>query len=217
MRPAGPALRAQLASPLVLRTLAARGARFPRFALGALLAVVVGVAGLAPSPARAAEQGWIKSDLKLNLRTGGGNEYRIIGTVSSGDPVKVLLRGEEWTRIETQDGKIGWIPGGYVEPEPPPVARLAAAEARVASLESELEKLRSETSALRDSNTALQGNDDEQNRELAALKEENYQLRGISRYQEWLTGGGLLGGGMLAGAWLQRRSANRRPGSRIRL
>src|SRR5690606_40557650 len=65
---------------------AARGARFPRFALGALLAVVVGVAGLAPSPARAAEQGWIKSDLKLNLRTGGGNEYRIIGTVSSGDP-----------------------------------------------------------------------------------------------------------------------------------
>lgn len=195
MRLAGSALRALLASLL---------------SLPALLA-------LTAPPALAAEQGWIKGDITLNLRTGGGTEYRIIGTVATGDPVKVLLRGEDWTRIETQDGKIGWIPGGYVEAEPPPVARLSAAESRVASLESELERLRAETNALRDSNTALEGNDDEQNRELAALKEENYQLRGVSRYQEWLTGGGLLGGGMLAGAWLQRRSANRRPGSRIRL
>lgn len=192
------------------------GAKRAVRSLAALRALAVLVA-LAAGPALAAEQGWIRGDVKLNLRSGGGMEYRILGTVETGDPVKVLTRGENWTRIETQDGKVGWIPGGYVDAEPPPVARLASAEARVASLESELERLRSETNELRDSNTALKGNDDEQNRELAALKEENYQLRGISRYQEWLTGGGLLGGGMLAGAWLQRRSANRRPGSRIRL
>ncbi|MEZ4334118.1 MAG: TIGR04211 family SH3 domain-containing protein [Myxococcota bacterium] len=181
------------------------------------LAALVALFALVSGPAPAAERGWIRGDVKLNLRSGGGMEYRILGTVETGDPVQVLTRGENWTRIETPDGKVGWIPGGYVDAEPPPVARLASAEARVASLESELERLRSETNELRDSNTALKGNDDEQNRELAALKEENYQLRGISRYQEWLTGGGLLGGGMLAGAWLQRRSANRRPGSRIRL
>lgn len=165
----------------------------------------------------AAEQGWVRGDLRLNLRTGGGNEYRILGTLATGDPVKVLDKGTDWSRVETADGKVGWIPAGYVELTPPAVARLATLEAEASNLRSELEKFRSEATTLRESNAALSANDDGQKQELEALTLANLELRAVSRYQEWLTGAALLGGGMLLGAWLHSRSGNRRTSSRIRL
>lgn len=173
--------------------------------------------GLVGAVGAAAEQGWVKGDLRLNLRTGGGNEYRIIGTVATGDRLTILTKGEEWIRVQTEDGKAGWIPAGYLEAVPPPAARLVTAEAEIATLKAELAKLGGEASSLRESNEALSSNDAGQVKELEALKQENFELRAVSRYQEWLTGSGLLGGGMLAGAMLQRRLANRRPGARIRL
>lgn len=184
-----------------------------------LIAVLVMIASsaLSASTAIAAEQGWVKGDLRLNVRTGGGNEYRIIGTVATGDSVKVLARGTDWIQVQTDDGKVGWIPAGYVDATPPPSARLATAEAAAATLKSELETLRAETTQLRETNGALTANDDGQKKELEALTLENLQLRAVSRYQEWLTGAALLGGGMLLGAWLHSRSGSRRASSRIRL
>ncbi len=179
--------------------------------LALVLALVLG-AGRA-----GAEQGWVRGDLRLNVRSGAGLEYRILGSIATGDPVKVLSKGTDWTRIETAEGKVGWIPAGYVETTPPASARLASLETEASTLRSELEKLRSETTTLRESNAALSSNDDGQRKELDTLRLENLELRAVSRYQEWLTGAGILGGGMIAGALLQRRSANRRPSTRIRL
>jgi SH3 domain protein len=178
--------------------------------------VLLGLA-LGASSAGAAEQGWVRGDLRLNLRSGGGNEYRILGTLATGDQVKVLDKGTDWSRVETADGKVGWIPAGYVELTPPAVARLATVEAEASTLRSELEKFRGEATALRESNAALASNDDGQRKEIDTLRLENLEMRAVSRYQEWLTGAAILGGGMVAGALLQRRSANRRPSSRIRL
>jgi SH3 domain protein len=185
------------------------------------LAIVCAFAALGALGAgkASAEQGWVKGDLRLNLRTGGGNEYRIIGTIATGDQVTVLAKGTDWIQVRTQgeEPKVGWIPAGYLDAIPPPATRLASAEAETARLKSELEKVRGEATTLRESNAALSSNDDGQNKELETLKMENMELRAVSRYQEWLTGGLLLGGGMIAGAILQRRNANRRPSSRIRL
>jgi len=185
-----------------------------RWVAGLALALLF---GLAADGAGAAEQGWVRGDLRLNLRSGGGNEYRILGTLATGDQVKVLDKGTDWTRVETADGKVGWIPAGYVELTPPAVARLAAVEAEASNLRSELEKIRGEATTLRESNASLTSNDDGQKKELELLTLENLELRAGSRYQEWLTGAALLGGGMLAGAWLHSRSGSRRSSSRIRL
>ncbi len=197
------------------------GAAWHRALSGVLASsfVAVFVLGLAlgASSAGAAEQGWVKGDLRLNLRSGGGNEYRILGTLATGDPVKVLDRGTEWTRVEAADGKVGWIPAGYVDLTPPAVARLASVEAEASTLRTELEKFKGETTALRESNTALASNDDGQRKEIDTLRLENLEMRAVSRYQEWLTGAAILAGGMIAGALLQRRSTSRRPSSRIRL
>ena len=188
-----------------------------RFKAGLALALIFGLSAHAAEAAGAAEQGWVRGDLRLNLRSGGGNDYRILGTIATGDQVKVLDKGTDWSRVETAVGKIGWIPAGYVELTPPAVARLATLEAEAGNLRSELDKFRDEATTLRESNASLTSNDDGQKQELETLTLENLQLRAISRYQEWLTGTALLGGGMLAGAWLHSRSGNRRSSSRIRL
>ena len=82
---------------------------------GGLLGVGVVLAFAAANPAGAAEQGWVKGDLRLNIRTGGGNEYRILGTIQTGDQVTILTKGEDWIRVQTKDGEAGWIPDGYLE------------------------------------------------------------------------------------------------------
>jgi len=160
---------------------------------------------------------WIKGEIKLNLRSGAGTEFKIIGGVQTGDELNVLSTTKKWTRVQTADQKTGWIPAGYLENEPPPALRLQLVETEAASLRTQLEELRAEASGLRESNATLTANDSGQRQEIEALKLENYELRAGTRYQEWITGALIVASGMIVGALLHRRSATRRSAGRIRL
>jgi len=166
--------------------------------------------------ALAAETGWVRGEVRLNLRSGAGTQFKIIGTVETGDELTVLNSAESWTRVQTKDGRIGWIPAGYLDTEPPPSLRLEQVETEAAALRAELEKIRAETTRLRESNASLSAADSGQREKIESLQVENYELRASSRYQEWITGAMILGLGMLIGALLHR-NATRRPSSRIRL
>jgi SH3 domain protein len=167
-------------------------------------------------PSVLANVGWVRGEVRLNLRTGAGTQYKILGSVQTGDELEVLGTSDNWTRVQTKDGLIGWIPAGYLETEPPPALRLEQAEAEAATLRAQLEEIRAEAARLRESNATLASTDSGQREEIEALKIENYELRAGSRYQEWITGALILGLGMLIGAVLHRNST-RRPSSRIRL
>jgi SH3 domain protein len=160
---------------------------------------------------------WIKGEIRLNLRSGAGTEFKIIGAVQTGDELNILSTTKKWTRVQTPDKKTGWIPAGYLENQPPPALRLQLVETEAASLRTQLEELRAETSGLRESNATLTANDSGQRQEIEALKLENYELRAGTRYQEWITGALIVAGGMIVGALLHRRSATRRSAGRIRL
>jgi SH3 domain protein len=160
---------------------------------------------------------WVKGEIRLNLRSGAGTEYKIIGAVATGDELNVLTTTKQWTRVQTADDKTGWIPAGYLENEPPPMLRLQQVETEAASLRQQLEALRAEASGLRESNATLTANDSGQRHEIEALKIENFELRAGSRYQEWITGALIVASGMIVGALLHRRSATRRSAGRIRL
>ena len=163
-----------------------------------------------------AEPAWVSGEVRLNLRSGPGNQYRILGVLTTGDSLQVLERSEKWTKIRTAAGEDGWIPGGYLNPQPPPAIRLEELEVEVASLRNVLESAEAEASGLRKRSEELSENDSEQAAEIARLTKENYRLHAGERWAEWITGALVLSTGMALGALLSRISS-RRGRQRLRL
>jgi len=177
----------------------------------ALATVGIGGAGIA-----SAEQAWVKDELRLNLRTGPGVQFRIMGVVKTGDGVQVLSRGEGWTQVRVPEVGEGWIPEGYLQPEPTAGVRLAESEAQTSDFREQLSAIQAETQSLRKSNEEISARDAEQRASIERLTRENLELRAGARWPEWITGAGILGAGMLLGAVLHMISA-RRQRPRVRL
>jgi SH3 domain protein len=173
-------------------------------------------ATLLPSAARAEEAAWVRGEIRLNVRSGPGTQYRILQGVSTGDGVTVTSRSEKWTQVRLENGKEGWIPAGYLNTEPPPTIKLQQLEDEATSLRAKLEKSTSEGARLRESNRGLSESDATQKEELERLTLENIKLRAGARYPEMIAGASIFCAGMILGAILHRNS-NRRQSPRIRL
>lgn len=165
----------------------------------------------------AAEQAWVRGEIRLNLRSGPGTQFRILGGVATGDGLTILQRGDGWTQVRMADGIEGWIPEGYLKPEPPPTIRLEQLETEVATLRDRLETITRESNELKTTNASLSENDSVQREEIDRLILDNTKLRAGARYPELIAGASILAAGMILGAMLHRSSSNRRPSSRIRL
>jgi SH3 domain protein len=182
-----------------------------------LTIATLSVALLTPEPALAQERAWVRSEIRLNVRSGAGTQYRILGGVATGDGLAIMTRGEGWTQVRLEDGVEGWIPEGYLNAKPPPTVRLAQLEIEVASLRTRLTSTTDEGEKLRTSNETLSSTDSAQRAEINRLVFDNTKLRAGARHPELIAGAGILVAGMILGAMLHRSSSNRRPSSRIRL
>ena len=181
--------------------------------LGALCALGVGLA-IAPA---AAESAWVGSRIQLNLRTGPGTEYRIIGSVETGDPVKILDRKTKWTRVRLAGGQTGWIPVGYLEPKPPPVLELSKLRKEVDQLRVDRNESRVTLARLEKEAQSHTETESEQRQRIETLMRTNMELEAGARWPEGITGAAILCSGLALGALLQRASTRRRQGSRIKL
>jgi SH3 domain protein len=170
--------------------------------------------GLIVAPLAHAETGWVDDQVRLNLRTGPGNQYRILGTVETGDSVEILSRGDGWIEVRA-DEKTGWVPDGYLQPDPPAVVKLARIEGEDAELRTRAKTLAEDTEKLRSENQQLATRESEQRAELERLTRDNLELRAGARWPEWIAGACILAVGMALGALL--RSSARRQTPRIRL
>jgi len=169
---------------------------------------------LAAVPALA-ETAWVKDELHLNVRTGPGLQYRIVGVLQTGDSVEILSRGDGWIEVRPENVDSGWIPEGYLQPTAPARVVLAEREAEAAALEKRVSALAKSESQLRTSYDEVSGRDAKQQAEIARLTRENLELRAGARWPEWITGAGIVLVGMLLGAIVARGSGRRQP--RIKL
>jgi SH3 domain protein len=163
-----------------------------------------------------AELAWVKDELRLNVRTGPGVQYRIRGVVTTGDAVEILSRGDTWTQIRVDEIGEGWIPVGYLQASAPAGLQLAQREAEAAELRERVATLSQDAEGLRSANQTLSEQDDGQKAEIERLVRENLELRAGARWPEWIAGACILSVGMLVGSILHR-NATRRKTSRIRL
>ena len=164
----------------------------------------------------AAEAAWVKDLVHLQLRTGAGNSYRIVGQIQTGDSVTIVNRSEGWTEVRTDTGKSGWVPAGFLQADPPAKVALTKLQAATAAQRSNLEELTEQAAGLRASNEELSGYDAGQREQIDQLTRENYELRAGARWPEWITGAGIVFAGMILG-WILSRGSGRRRQQRIRL
>jgi SH3 domain protein len=155
-------------------------------------------------------------EVTLALRTGAGDQYRIIGSLTTGDVATILARGDGWTQVQTADGKEGWIAAGFLQPNPPARIALERLERDTEGLRRQFGELSEKTVELRAANDEIASKDETQRLAIERLTRENFELREGARWPEWITGAGIVLIGMALGALLGRNAGRRRQ-PRVRL
>jgi SH3 domain protein len=178
------------------------------------LRLAVLAAGLAVAPLASAETAWVSDLVRLNLRTGPGNQYRILASVETGDSVEVLSRGDGWIEVRAE-GKSGWVPEGFLQNEPPARVKLARIEGETAELRTNAQQMGQDVEKLRSEHEQLAARESEQRAELERLTRDNLELRAGARWPEWIAGACILAVGMALGALLRGSARYKAP--RIRL
>ena len=179
-----------------------------------MLAVIL--TALAATPGQAQEAWVMDREVTLTLRTGAGTQYRIIGSLATGDVATILARGDGWTQVRTEDGKEGWVSEGFLQASPPARIELERLERDAEELRTQVATLSEQTADLRATNEEVENNDETQRLAIDRLTRENFELRAGARWPEWITGAGIVLVGMALGALLGRNSGRRRQ-PRVRL
>ncbi|MDO3386422.1 TIGR04211 family SH3 domain-containing protein [Gilvimarinus sp. SDUM040013] len=124
-----------------------------------------------------AEQRYISDELRVPLRSGMGNEYRIVHRgLASGSQLELLQTDTddsetEWSQVRTNGGLEGWVRSQYLLAEPTAAIKLAKLESKMAQLDGDQTQLLDTNETLEQENTLLQ----------SQLAELNTQYNNIQR------------------------------------
>ncbi|MFG6157195.1 TIGR04211 family SH3 domain-containing protein [Halomonas sp. 1390] len=160
---------------------------------------------------------WVSDELTTFVRSGPTDGYRIIGTLTAGEPVTVLETSGDYSRVEDAEGDVVWVLSSELQADPSAQQRLPALEARVESLTEELaginETWEKRTATMTDTLEMRQARIDELEARNQALEAETEQSRATIRefqarldtqeedllMRYFMYGGGVAGAGLLVG------------------
>ncbi|MCB2183571.1 MAG: TIGR04211 family SH3 domain-containing protein [Desulfobulbaceae bacterium] len=95
---------------------------------------------------------YVKPSSEVVVRTGQGNDYKIVAMVKDGASVEFIEEGDDYTKIRLANGKEGWLLKRFLSNEPPLgeiVASLRAEKKEMKQRQTELvRKLEEVTSTL---------------------------------------------------------------------
>lgn len=130
--------------------------------------VIAALALLGAGAPHAEARHYVTDQLTITVRTGRGNEFQILRTISSGTPVEVIEASDDgYARVRLEDGTEGWLLERYLSDEP-------VARTRLAGLERERDALAGDNARLRDEVAEL-------TRERSALEDRVERLAGVRR------------------------------------
>lgn len=92
---------------------------------------------LLAAAAAAAETAYVTDILQLGIHEAEDTSDRAFDSLVSGTPLEILERVPSYARVETPDGRVGWVKSAYLVDEKPARLRIAELEARAAGLETE--------------------------------------------------------------------------------
>ncbi|MDY0311889.1 MAG: TIGR04211 family SH3 domain-containing protein [Desulfobacterales bacterium] len=120
-----------------------------------------------------AESFYVNDVVKVTLRSGPGYDHKILAVLNSGDPVELVERGKDWSRVRVPDGPEGWMATRLLTQNEPNTLKIKRLEARLAAgethpdmpaletenkrLEAALAEARLELAAARQANSGAEG------------------------------------------------------------
>jgi SH3 domain protein len=127
-----------------------------------------------------AETLYVTDNVKLTLRSGPSNEYKIIAIIESGQQVEMLKPGDEWSYIKFGDDKEGYVLTRYLTPDPTHNVKLNQLETRHKELTQQADALLEENTQLKKENQSLQSVAETNAKELKKLSEDYEKLKAES-------------------------------------
>ncbi len=128
------------------------------------------------------ETRYVSDELVVNLRSGEGDQYRIIKMLKSGTSMTVLENGtsNDWVKVQIPNGTSGWVRTQYLQNTPIAKDLLAQAQKKLEQLSSQTKSLGSETSSLQTENSQLNNQLKDALTETSRLSAELEELKRIS-------------------------------------
>lgn len=160
---------------------------------------------------------WVSDSLTTYVRSGPTDGYRIVGTLTAGEPVTQLETSGNYTRVQNADGNSVWILTSELQETPSAQVRVPALEQQVADLSAELdginEEWESRTAAQREALETREARIADLEARNEALDAETEQSRQTIRQLQarldtqeedllmryFMYGGGVAGAGLLVG------------------
>ena len=94
---------------------------------------------------------YVTDELRISLRSGAGNQYRIIRVIQTGTRLETLETSGEWTRVRAGE-TTGWVRTQYLTAQPIAADRLAQAQQQLSDARERANELEG---ALRDARGKL--------------------------------------------------------------
>lgn len=146
------------------------------------LSLILGLALILVSvPAHAATQ-YVSDQLIITMRSGAGNQYKVIKTLKTSTPVEVIEETEEHYKVRTEDGTEGWVRKQYITPETPKPVVISRLRVQIQRLESSVERLRGARDAVKEDLASEKALHADEVRELKAeLKKKDGRISALTK------------------------------------
>jgi SH3 domain protein len=146
-----------------------------------LFLLVLGLILIAMPSSVYADTRYVSDKLIITMRTGAGNEYKIIKTLETGAPVEVLEETGKHYKVRTKDGKEGWVLRQYIVADIPKTIIISGLKEGIGKLKGAVEKLKRERDAVRQKLELEKGLLKGDVKKLEkTLKEKNGQISGVT-------------------------------------
>ena len=130
----------------------------------------------------AVEKRYVSDKLWLQVRSGPGNDFRILKAVASGTHLVYMEETEDksYTKVKLESGIEGWVLSRFLEDEPVAKEKLILANRELDKVKAELKTLQQKNSALSSEKSNLSSDRSGLSREKKKLEKELKRIKEVS-------------------------------------
>lgn len=98
---------------------------------------------------------YVSDEIKITMRTGPGNDYKVIAVLSTGTALELIEEKEDWLHVRSDPSKEGWILKRFTSDETPKKIQIEQLQKKIDNLSNRLQELTEQASEMGKENINL--------------------------------------------------------------